>query len=206
MEPALKHLFRGAKWRLGLGLCSALCLPLSGPGAPPKNPRHLQKPEGATGGLGRPAAPSFQFFHRCSVGTLRDTELRLQCPFLGPSTSSPCAPAWRRQHAAGAGPLAQGYERTHPVVERCTCPASAPHAALDCIRRFGAWKYLFRGAVPQWPAKSRWPARAPGRPRRPAKNPQKPTEIGRRHRRPEAPSSTLLPILAPVFSRDTEGH
>ena len=61
-------------------------------------------------------------------------------------------------------------------------------------------------AVPEWPAKSRWPARAPGRPRRPAKNPQKPKKIGRRHRRAEAPCSTLLPILHPVFSRDTEGH
>ena len=62
------------------GLCSSvLCLPLSGPGAPQKIPRNLQKREGTTGGLGHPAAPSFQFFTRFSLGTLRDTELRLYC-------------------------------------------------------------------------------------------------------------------------------
>ena len=62
---------------------------LGGPGAPQKIPRNLQKPEGATGGLRRPAAPSFQFFTRFSLGTLRDTELRLQCPFFGPSHKQP---------------------------------------------------------------------------------------------------------------------
>ena len=62
---------------------------LGGPGAPQKIPRNLPKREGATDGLRRPAAPSFQFFHRFSLGTLRDTELRLPGPFFGPSHKQP---------------------------------------------------------------------------------------------------------------------
>ena len=63
--------------------------PLSGLGAPQKNPRNLQKREGATGGLGRPVAASFQFFTGFHLGHLRDTELRLYWVFLGPFHKQP---------------------------------------------------------------------------------------------------------------------
>ena len=126
---------------------------LGGPGAPPKIPRNLQKPEGAAGRPGRPASPSFRFFHRCSLGTLRDTELRLQCPFFGPSHKQPVragvAPPPRRCCRA-----ARPGVRTNPSAHLAVYPrrlggalGARLHSANQCSEVVPNFFFgIFRGA------------------------------------------------------------
>ena len=115
-----------------------------------------------------------------------------------------------RPQPAGCGPskpAPAGAPRRQPKPQhQLGPPPGQPRAAFRRVATAITGTQAPFRAVPEWPAESRWPARAPGRPRRRAKNPQKPTKTGRRHRRAGAPCNALLPIIHPVFSRDTEGH